>query len=160
LFLNRQARLDLVSPVALCERQILPLGSGPCGASGVNANRTDGGPSSWSAWGPSCCGSDAACHRMGTMAGSELPAAGPASELARYVAGIRFEHLQPQTYPDPDQYNGLVRTLREQGIHYDIINTMLPAAGADMAARLNGLCFVPRMSTFAIAAVINRAVSE
>ena len=42
LFLNRQARLDLVSPVALCERQILPLGNDPCGTAGPGANRTDG----------------------------------------------------------------------------------------------------------------------
>ena len=89
------------------------------------------------------------------MGGSE----DAASDLACYIAGIRFEHLQPQTYPDPEQYNALVRSLREQGIHFDVVNTMLPADGADMVGRLNGLCFVPRMSTFAIAAVLNRAVT-
>ena len=81
------------------------------------------------------------------------------SDLARYIAGIRFEHLQPGVYPNPQQYNALANRLREQGTHFDVVNTTLPEDSADMVARLNGLCWVPRMSTFAIGAVINRAVA-
>ena len=81
------------------------------------------------------------------------------TDLARYVAGIRFEHLQPDHHPDPQQYNAVVNRLRGQNIHFDVVNTTLPEDGAAMVERLNPVCWVPRMSTFAIGAVINRAVA-
>ena len=79
-------------------------------------------------------------------------------DLASFASGIRFRWIQP------DQ--PLARwhlTLRHQceRLRYplDLVITHVPDEGARLRRLLRPLCMIPRMSTFAIAAVINRAVS-
>jgi len=43
---------------------------------------------------------------------------------------------------------------------FEIVNTRLPVGSHDMKQRLNALCRIPRMSTFAVGAIINRTVTD
>jgi hypothetical protein len=63
-------------------------------------------------------------------------------DFSDYIDGIRFVHF------------------RATESHFDLANTTLPAADARTKRLLGQICGVPRMSTFAIAAMIQRAVTE
>jgi hypothetical protein len=78
--------------------------------------------------------------------------------LASFASGIRFRWIQP------DQQLGRWHArMRHQcdRIHFplDLVVARLPEQGARLRRLLRPLCMMPRMSTFAIAAVINRAVA-
>jgi Methyltransferase domain len=49
---------------------------------------------------------------------------------------------------------------RRFNVPLEIVNTRLPEGGREMQRRLGALCAIPRMSTFAIGAIINRTVSS
>lgn len=79
-------------------------------------------------------------------------------DLASFATGIRFRWIQPE--------QALVRwhfTVRHQleRLHYplDLVVTRLPDEAVRLRRLLRPLCLIPRMSTFAIGAVINRAVA-
>jgi len=81
-----------------------------------------------------------------------------APDFASFASGIGFRWIQPEQQ--------LVRwhlSLRHQceRLHYplDLVIARVPAGGVRLRRLLRPLCMIPRMSTFAIAAVINRAVS-
>lgn len=76
-----------------------------------------------------------------------------------YVRNIKFRMLQP-TSTRPHGLRIVSRMLSRIGWHFEIANTVLPDDDAAMKQRLQTLCRLPRMSTFAIGAAINRAVSE
>lgn len=78
-------------------------------------------------------------------------------ELADYLSAIRFRYLPPEQ-PRPRGFRALNLLLRRIGLHLEMWNTALPDDAA-MRRRLAPACRVPRMSTFAIGAVINKAVS-
>ena len=79
-------------------------------------------------------------------------------DIESFATGIRFRWIQPGQALVPWHL-----TLRHQceRLHYplDLLLTRLPDDGARLRRLLRPLCLIPRMSTFAIAAVINRAVS-
>lgn len=80
-------------------------------------------------------------------------------DFARFVQGISFRFLQPSR-PRPHGFRGLAMLLRKIGLHPEVANTRLPEDERELKRRLRKLCRVPRMSTFAIGAAINRAVSQ
>lgn len=80
-------------------------------------------------------------------------------EVADYVQNIKFRLLQPES-PRPSGFRALNNLARKAGIHLEMWMTRLPEDQADMEHRLAHVCKVPRMSTFAIGAIINRAVAR
>ena len=48
----------------------------------------------------------------------------------------------------------------KSGMPLDVLNTTLPEKHAEMKERLKEVCKVPRMSSFAVRAMINRGVSQ
>jgi len=79
-------------------------------------------------------------------------------DLASFAQGIRFRWIQPGRTLGAWHLAWLHQLER---LHYpiDLVITRLPAARWRLRRLLRPLCLMPRMSTFAIAAVINRAVS-
>jgi hypothetical protein len=97
-----------------------------------------------------------------------LAAEQPASERPRtarlglgdYLRGISFRLLQPLA-PKPPDYEELRKLFALRfDVPFDTLNTRLPEDEEAMVARLAPLRKMPKMSTFAIGAIINRIVSE
>jgi hypothetical protein len=80
-------------------------------------------------------------------------------DYAEFVRGTTFRHLQPET-PRPTGYRGLSMLLRSVGIQLDAANTRLPSHDREIRQRLKQVARIPRMSTFAIGAMINQAVAQ
>ena len=80
-------------------------------------------------------------------------------DVAEFAQSISFRFLQPAT-PRPSGFRALNHLARKAGIHLEMWMTRLPEAQEEMQARLADVCKGPRMSTFAIGAIINRAVAE
>jgi len=80
-------------------------------------------------------------------------------EFADYVAGISFRFLPPER-ERPTGFRAMAALLRKIGIHLEVFNTRLPCEQWSMRRRLKNVCRIPRMSTFAIGAIINRGVSQ
>jgi len=78
---------------------------------------------------------------------------------ADYIAGFSFRFIKPDQ-AIPAAYHKLSSLLWRVNISLEIANTRVPEEGRTMKRRLHPLCRIPRMSTFAIAAMINRGVSE
>ena len=79
-------------------------------------------------------------------------------DLRAFATGIRFRWLQPGRPLAPWDLRWLHQLER---LHYpvDLVITRLPGQRLRLRRLLRPLCLMPRMSTFAIAAVINRAVA-
>src|SRR5579863_9175704 len=84
---------------------------------------------------------------------------GGVMEVADYVKNISFRLLKPET-PRPSGFRALNILARKAGIHLEMWMTRLPEDQDEMQKRLTSVCKVPRMSTFAIGAIINRAVAQ
>lgn len=79
-------------------------------------------------------------------------------EYADYIQSIRFRFLQPDR-KRPTGFRALSLLLSKLGIHLEMLNTILPDGDDTMMRdRLRRACCVPRMSTFAIGAIINEGV--
>jgi hypothetical protein len=79
-------------------------------------------------------------------------------DYAEYVRGISFRILQPNG--NPWAFNQMARVARKVGRSLEIWNTKLPGNAQDMQHRLEDICRMPRMSTYAVAAMINAGVSR
>ena len=79
--------------------------------------------------------------------------------FADYVNNIEFRIFQPETKPFTG-LGALKNILLKANSPLDVFNTILPEKHEEMKVRLREVCKVPRMSTFAVGAMINRAVSE
>jgi hypothetical protein len=75
-----------------------------------------------------------------------------------YLKGISFRLYRPME--NFSKYERLSDLLKNYGVSLEILNTRLPEDSARMRRTLKPLRRIPRMSTYAIAAMINRAVSE
>src|SRR5262249_44269876 len=84
---------------------------------------------------------------------------GGAMDFAEYVQKISFRLLQPST-PRPSGFRALNNLARNAGIHLEMWMTRLPEEQEEMQLRLGEVCKVPSASTFAIGAIINRAVAQ
>jgi hypothetical protein len=81
-------------------------------------------------------------------------------DYSDFVSGIRFTLLPPERYPPPDELARLGDLSRARGVPFDLLNTQLPENDVALKRAFTWLCWVPRMSTFAIGAMIQRAVAE
>jgi hypothetical protein len=77
-------------------------------------------------------------------------------DYADYIRGISFRFFQPQA--DPARFHNSARRLKRLGLSLEVLNTRLPVDASAARKRLRPLLDVPRMSTFAIAAMINEGV--
>lgn len=75
-------------------------------------------------------------------------------DIKKYISEIQFSFIQPG-----DSGIGLFTNLDIKS-NVDIKNTILPEGQGEMERRLSDVCVVPRMSTFAIGAIINLIVSN
>ena len=77
---------------------------------------------------------------------------------AAFASGIRFAMVQPDTPLTPWRLRlrGLVV---RAGMEFDVAITRLPERRKETRARLSDLCRIPRMSTYALGAIINRIVA-
>ena len=79
-------------------------------------------------------------------------------DFAEYIKGISFRFMGPNIY-----FKGFRRFSRWLGmlnISLEVMNTKLPENHKEMKDTLHELLEIPRMSTFAIGAMINKGVSE
>jgi len=78
---------------------------------------------------------------------------------AEYAAAIGFRFVQPMT----PLSRGVLRlrgALHRLGVELDVAIARLPEGSVRMRRRLRRACRIPRMSTFAIGAMINEAVAR
>jgi len=78
---------------------------------------------------------------------------------ASYISAISFRFVQPQTRL-PKGSGRVIKLLQKLGASFEVLNTRLPCAEQEMRRRVGCLCAIPRMSTFAIGAMINRGVAQ
>lgn len=78
--------------------------------------------------------------------------------LASYAQNISFRWIEPSDVAG--RFNHWNRRLQKLGLSLEAYNTQLPVGGREMRRRLRGLLSMPRMSTFAIAAIVNRGVAH
>jgi len=90
---------------------------------------------------------------------------------AEYISRISFRLIKPRTrIPiSENHYNELLEKimasesrswLERLGTAFEFINTAIPEDGAAMKKRLKSLCAIPKMSTLALGAMINRGVKQ
>lgn len=77
-------------------------------------------------------------------------------DVASFASAVRFKFFAPDALPTREE----LVAMAAQGVPIDIPNTMLPVADAALTNELAALCSMPRMSTFAIGALINHAVRQ
>jgi hypothetical protein len=78
---------------------------------------------------------------------------------AEFVKNISFRFINPAT-KQPLGVGTLKRALPKIGLSLDVFNTILPERDHEFKSRLKTVCKIPRMSTFAVGAIINRGVAE
>jgi hypothetical protein len=89
-------------------------------------------------------------------------------DYARYVSELSFNFLSPDAPRGPDGYFIVARTTRGPArllelpgcAPADVHNTRLPVRDLQQERALRKLCEIPRMSTFAVGALINRGVAQ
>jgi hypothetical protein len=86
---------------------------------------------------------------------------------AHFLAGISFRFAGPDVARDQEGWyvlrrrNGSrARWLALPGVPPDLFNAVLPQDEQQIRSRLRSLCCIPKMSTFAIGAIINQAVAQ
>lgn len=80
--------------------------------------------------------------------------------LGEYVRDIRFRLVRPDWTVPGRSWVGAVRRLRKIGLDPEVWNTVLPDRRAPWVTTLARLGRMPKMSTFAIGAVVARGVRE
>jgi len=82
----------------------------------------------------------------------------PDMDIANYIKEISFRFIKPNVYVKG--FNRLSRGLEKLNLSLETINTKLPENEDVTRDRLRELLKLPRLSTFAIGAIINKSVSE
>jgi methyltransferase family protein/glycosyl transferase family 2 len=87
-------------------------------------------------------------------------------DLRAYINGISFRAIEPQFPLGPDRRlrisrpeSGEARLLELPGAPLDVLNVSLPEGERQTKSTLAATRDIPRMSTFAVGAVLNRAVA-
>ncbi len=92
-------------------------------------------------------------------------------DYAEYVSAIKFRFIQPHMrVPLPRSYydarltlimeKGVTGFSERLGVGIEYVNTVLPEDVDEMKTRLREVCAIPKMSTLAIGALINRGVAS
>lgn len=86
---------------------------------------------------------------------------------AQFLTGITFRFAAPRVVRDDDGWYVLrrkdgsqARWLALPGVPTDLFNAVLPQDEPQIRSRLRTLCSIPKMSSFAIGAIINQAVAR
>lgn len=79
--------------------------------------------------------------------------------LYDYIRRIAFRFVQPDTRVLPVGFDQVSQRLK-LGVWFEILNTRLPEHNREMQDRLKEICFIPKMSTYAVGAIINHAVQQ
>jgi hypothetical protein len=74
-----------------------------------------------------------------------------------YIRKVGFRFYTP--FSGLKGFGRLTKLAARFNVPFESLNTRLPEGGRDMNRRLGPLCNIPRMSTFAIGAIINHTVS-
>lgn len=77
-------------------------------------------------------------------------------DLESFSSAVRFKFFAPDVLPTREE----LARMAADGVPIDIPNTMLPVEDKHLTDELAALCSMPRMSTFAIGALINHAVRQ
>jgi hypothetical protein len=80
-------------------------------------------------------------------------------EFIEYVSGIRFRFIKPHTPWAPLACVNFT-PWRKLGTSLEFANTRIPDREAEVKDALRDICNIPRMSTFAIGAIINEGVTR
>ncbi|MGQ0633186.1 MAG: hypothetical protein ACT4QC_01140 [Planctomycetaceae bacterium] len=80
-------------------------------------------------------------------------------DYSEYASRISFRLLQPDV-PRPAGFKALNRFASRVGVQLEMWMTALPEGQSRMQRRLRRICRLRRRSTFAVAALINRGVSQ
>ncbi len=81
-----------------------------------------------------------------------------ATDIRDYVLSIRFRFVDPQTKPPGmGEIDKLLRWLR---IPLDVLNTKFADSGSEAMVRLREVSRIPKMSTIAIGAIIDKLVGR
>jgi len=80
-------------------------------------------------------------------------------EFIQYINNISFRFIQPDSDVS-DNYFLWRNRIKRFGIDIEIVNTKLPKDSKVNKRTLKKLCVIPKMSTYAIGAIINKAVSQ
>lgn len=75
-----------------------------------------------------------------------------------YIQKVGFRYYGPLSRLKG--FRRLTDAAAKLDLRFEVVNTRLPEGGHEMRRKLRPLCDIPRMSTFAIGAIINRTVSE
>ncbi|MEW5895588.1 MAG: class I SAM-dependent methyltransferase [Candidatus Omnitrophota bacterium] len=79
------------------------------------------------------------------------------TDYKEYLSQIRFNFLQPH-HVVPEKAHKIFSLLSKTGIDLEMANTRLPDRSLLLKAGFKKLCRIPRMSTFAVGALIQRGV--
>ncbi len=77
---------------------------------------------------------------------------------ADYIQNVSFRLYQPMMYPKG--FTKLSRVLRRFNCSLEVLNTRLPENARDSRNNLAEILRIPRMSTFAIGAILNEGVAR
>lgn len=81
--------------------------------------------------------------------------------LKQYINSIGFHLLKPQTAIDFRlSYTVVLQLLSRLGISFEVLNTILPPTPIEVVRSLTDLSRIPKASTFALGAIINKIVSQ
>ena len=79
-------------------------------------------------------------------------------DFETYINNISFLFFQPED-PITARYKTIERGLKRIQFSLEFINTRLPQTDTEIVHGIKKLCFIPKLSTFAIGLKINKAVS-
>lgn len=83
----------------------------------------------------------------------------PAANDAAFLDGFTFRFVRPNE-PMTRQWLRVAAWCRRVGVAFDMLNTRFPTGSAGLKTAIKPVCRVPRMSTPAIGALINRGVAN
>ncbi len=76
-----------------------------------------------------------------------------------FITNIRFRFIKPHTWLLPIGFDRFTQWLKVDTL-LEIVNTKLPWREREITSVLSNICTTPKMSTFAIGAMINEGVSQ
>jgi len=79
-------------------------------------------------------------------------------DYTEYIQKLSFRFYKPMTFPKA--FTRISSILRYFHISLEVVNTRLPDHAHDTQTKLSQLLTIPRMSTFAIGALLNEGVAQ
>lgn len=80
-------------------------------------------------------------------------------DYTTYATSISFRLIQP-SHKMPRGFHKTTQLFQSLGLSLEMANTKIPENEREMKKRLRKICQIPKMSTFAIAALINQGIAQ